>query len=144
MNHVYVEAIVVNEQSLLLTEDVLEGDRRLPGGYVDSSETSQDSLVRHVRESTGIDIEIQNLVCVYEHLIPEGGYGVTLLYKCDLKSSNRVEGAHWVHLSDVEDEWNDFIRIRQVFESVWDEHYASVVEEDDEHNRVFVHAKTGW
>ena len=63
---------------LLLRRNAPEaGSWSLPGGRVEFMEHLEDAVVRELREELGITVEVESLVCVVNHIVPD-------------------ENAHWV------------------------------------------------
>ena len=42
----------------------------LPGGRVEFMERVEDAMVRELREELGIDVELESLLCVTNHIVP--------------------------------------------------------------------------
>ncbi len=57
--HRVAQAVVVGEEGVLLTVRAELRGWELPGGVVDPGELSTETVVREVREETGIDVEIE-------------------------------------------------------------------------------------
>ena len=75
-----VGGIVLQEGKvlLLLRKNPPEaGSWSLPGGRVEFMERLEDAVVRELREELGITVEVESLVCVVNHIVPD-------------------ENAHWV------------------------------------------------
>lgn len=80
-----VVACVVDEaQRVLLTRRCIEpfcGQWVMPGGKIDHGEAILAALHREVREEVGIDVHVDGLIDVYEHLgVGEGGDHFVILY----------------------------------------------------------------
>jgi 8-oxo-dGTP diphosphatase len=82
-----VAAIVDEEGRVLLTRRRIPpflGMWVMPGGKVDLGEPILDALKREVHEEVGLEVEVQGLVDVFEHLTPgeENCHFVILYYRC--------------------------------------------------------------
>jgi len=79
-----VACIVDADQRVLLTRRCIEpfcGDWVMPGGKIDHGEAILAALHREVREEVGIDIQVEGLIDVYEHLgVGEQGDHFVILY----------------------------------------------------------------
>ena len=63
-----VDAIILIDDKLLLIQrgnDPFKGYYALPGGFVGYGERVEDAVEREVKEETGLDAEIQELIGVY-------------------------------------------------------------------------------
>ncbi|KYG33674.1 NUDIX domain-containing protein [Priestia endophytica] len=61
-----VSAVVLQDvKKILLQERFDNGKWSLPGGNVDPGETVEDAIKREVKEETGFDVEVKQLVGVY-------------------------------------------------------------------------------
>jgi 8-oxo-dGTP diphosphatase len=104
---VSTSVIVSDGSRLLVVLDPILGTPILPGGHLAWKETPEDAARREVREETGIDVEIDDLVAVLggEEWAGEGGV-VRVIYSGRavggvLRSSSEGE-ASWLPVSEFE------------------------------------------
>jgi len=111
-------AVVVDGDGRVLTMRRPSGGWCLPGGNADPGEGPEETVVREVREETGLDIDPVELVGAYE-LPPRSGYdphgAVTLVYRCDrtggdLELSHEGEALDWQRPDEVDDWFSDHER----------------------------------
>jgi len=70
---VATSAVVVNDAGhILLQRRTDSGNWACPGGAIDLGESLTDSVVREVKEKTGLDVEVSGLVGTYTARIPSG------------------------------------------------------------------------
>ena len=88
-NHtVGVGAIVRDGGQLLVIKDKFSAGYKLPGGYIDSSETIKDALKREVLEEAGIEVEFESIVNIGHFL--DDQFGVPSLYLvCTAKAKTK-------------------------------------------------------
>lgn len=102
-----VAVIVDDEQRVLLTKrniSPFNGLWVMPGGKIDLGEPILHALHREVREEVGLEVEVEDLIDVFEHLTPgDGNSHFIILYYlcrptvCDIKHNPfEVDEARWV------------------------------------------------
>lgn len=65
-------AIIVQAERILLvrrSNPPLQGEWSIPGGLVETGETTKEAIVREVREETGLEIEVVRLAEVFERIL---------------------------------------------------------------------------
>jgi 8-oxo-dGTP diphosphatase len=103
-----VACIIDNKERVLLTQRCIEpfcDQWVMPGGKIDHGESILDALHREVREEVGLEIQIDRLIDVYEHvgLGQKNDHYVILYYRAHPRSRNlkinpdEVTKAAWVH-----------------------------------------------
>lgn len=106
--------MILQGDSVVLVErgrEPLKGRWSLPGGVVEAGERVEDALRREVKEETGLDVEVIELIEVFERIQrdaegrPEYHY-VLLDYYCEprggrLQAASDVARAEWVRREDV-------------------------------------------
>ncbi len=109
-----VAAIIDDDERVLLTRRNIppfEGQWVMPGGKIDLGESILKALHREVMEEVGLEVEVQGLVDVFEHLTPGEGldHFVILYYRCRPVSCDishnpgEVAEARWVSREELAD-----------------------------------------
>lgn len=70
---VIARAIIVVNQKILLQRNVRRDEFALPGGHIEMGETLKESLVRELKEETGLDISVGKLAYVNENFFEQEG-----------------------------------------------------------------------
>ncbi|MBI2354170.1 MAG: NUDIX hydrolase [Deltaproteobacteria bacterium] len=107
-----VAVIVDGDERVLLTRRSIQPFQDMwvmPGGKIDLGEPIMEALKREVHEEVGLEIEVEGLIDVFEHLTPgEDNYHFVILYYrcrplfCDI-THNEAEVAEvaWVPRRDL-------------------------------------------
>ena len=71
-----VGALIVNDRrEVLLVRSVKWGDKyTVPGGHIELGERAEDAIVREVKEETGLDSAVQDLLIVQQAIYPKDYY----------------------------------------------------------------------
>lgn len=118
--------LVYNESSILVQEKVVTrhpGGLVFPGGHVEEGESLRDSIIREIKEETGLTISNPR-PCGYKDWIQEDGTRyIVLLYKTNQYSGEILasdEGrVFWLDRNDITDAnliWN-MRELLEIFES---------------------------
>ena len=78
-----VGVLVIDQDRALLTlrrRPPEVGHWSILGGRVELFETIESCAVREAREEAGIDVIIEGLLCVTDHILPEGAHWVSPAY----------------------------------------------------------------
>jgi mutator protein MutT len=105
-----VGAIVTHEGRLLMVRRAKDPGRGLwsvPGGHVENGEYLADALTREVKEETGLDVQVGELIGILElpaedHLIILD-YHAIVLGDREPRPGDDVDEARWVAFDDVTD-----------------------------------------
>lgn len=109
-----VAVIVDEEERVLLTRRSVPPFKDLwvmPGGKIDLGEPLLEALKREVREEVGIEVDVDDLIDVFEHVTPgEDNYHFVILYYLCRPLSCRI-----VHNRDEVDEaaWVPAARLKE-------------------------------
>ena len=100
---VFTNMCMITQEGRVLVQDRKNPDWpgvTFPGGHVEPNESFEESVVREVREETGLTIENPRLCGIKQFPLNEGGRYVVLFYRADtftgtIASSEEVE-VFWV------------------------------------------------
>ncbi len=91
-----VDGVVFREGKLLLIRrknEPFQGMHALPGGFVDYGERTEDAVVREVREETGLETSVKELVGVYSDPDRDPrGHTVSAIYLLEITGGELREG----------------------------------------------------
>ena len=85
-----VEAVIVQDDSLLFlrrNNNPVKGQLWFPGGRIRKGETFEETLIREVKEETGLQLIESKLVNVYSRIFNER-HDITIVYICKCKPDN--------------------------------------------------------
>lgn len=108
-----VAVIIDNDGRVLLTKrnvPPFQGEWVMPGGKIDLGEPIVAALKREVREEVGLEVEVGDLIDVFEHVTPgEDNYHFIIIYYrctplyCDVNhNKDEVAEARWVEPGELE------------------------------------------
>jgi 8-oxo-dGTP diphosphatase len=107
-----VAVIVDEEERVLLTKRNVPPFKNLwvmPGGKIDLGEPMLDALKREVREEVGIEVDVDDLIDVFEHVTPgEDRYHFVIIYylcrplSCRIvQNEDEVSEVAWVRFDNL-------------------------------------------
>ncbi len=110
-----VGAVIIDDKQVLLVRRAnppLQGEWSIPGGLVETGETTRDAIIREVLEETGLRIEVAALVEVFERILRDSQsrvqyHYVLLDYRCRVLSGQAQAGSdvsevRWATLDELE------------------------------------------
>jgi len=109
-----VGAVIVKNDQILVVRRVnppLQGQWSIPGGLVDTGETTKEAVIREIREETSLNIEPVELVEVFERILRDADsrvqyHFVVIDYLCRLVSGQPHAGTdvseiRWARFEDL-------------------------------------------
>jgi len=114
---VAVDGIVENDNNeVLLVKQRDRGVWTIPGGQVEVGENLIDALIREIKEESGIDVEVDKLICVSSNICTYEGYGgygmvptkVMFGFTCthkggELRTSDETSETCWIQKNKILD-----------------------------------------
>ena len=110
-----VGAIIVRDERVLLVRRAhppLQGEWSIPGGLVETGETTQEAVIREVREETGLEIQVAKLAKVFERILRDQDsrvqyHFVLIDYLCrpisgEAKAGSDVTEVCWATLDELD------------------------------------------
>ena len=109
-----VGAVIVQDGRVLLVQrgrDPMKGQWTLPGGVLEVGESLVEGVIREVREETGLDVEVLELVELLDRIHREDGrvrfHYVIADYLCrvtggELHAASDADAVRWIERA----EWN--------------------------------------
>jgi mutator protein MutT len=110
-----VGAVIICDGKILLEKrknDPGRGKWSIPGGLVELGESVEETVVREVKEETGLDVEKPEHVDVVDNIVKDSDGGIKYHFVIidyfvklkggTLKAESDAEDLRWVKLSDVE------------------------------------------
>jgi 8-oxo-dGTP diphosphatase len=108
--------VVADERALIIRRgsEPLKGEWSIPGGMLEVGETLAAGVARELREETGLQVKVLDLIEVFERIFPGVGAGsrpryhfVILDYLCEptggeLKAGSDVTDVAWVREEELE------------------------------------------
>ena len=106
--------MVYDGNKVLVQEKILRGDRKknrskgiiFPGGHVEPGESFTESVIREVREETGLTIKAPRLCGLKQFPLDGGGRYIVFLYRADRFSGELVSSEEgrvfWMKRSELE------------------------------------------
>ncbi len=105
-----VDGVIMKNKMILLIKrgnEPFQGQWALPGGFVEYGETTEEAVIREVREETGIKGSIQKILGVYSD--PERdprGHTISIVYLLSIargtpRAGSDAEDIHFFDLNDL-------------------------------------------
>jgi len=108
------DGVILNKGKVLLIKRKIKpfkGFWTIPGGHIDFGETSRESVIREIKEETNIDVEVVNLIKIYDNPKRDPwGHIISIAYLCEPVNTNslfieneEVESLYWCDINKLPD-----------------------------------------
>jgi ADP-ribose pyrophosphatase YjhB (NUDIX family) len=92
-----IRALILSpDKKVLLVKESMDGKWSLPGGWADVGYSAKETIIKEIKEETGLDAEVKYLLAVFDkhkHLHPpEPHYVFKLLFYCEAISTELQKG----------------------------------------------------
>ena len=126
--NVRVTGVLIENNSLLLLEQNTESDRKwsLPGGKVELNETLEQALVREMKEETGLDVSVGDLLYVCDNIL-EDKHIIHITFLC--KKIGGIMGAT-PNLDTQKINSIEFVSINKLLEKGISEKFIGIIKDD--------------
>lgn len=88
--------ILSTDKKILLVKESMDGKWSLPGGWADVGYSAKETIKKEIKEETGLDAEIKNLLAVFDKHKhphpPEPHYVFKLVFYCEAVSAQLKTG----------------------------------------------------
>ncbi|HLL61307.1 MAG TPA: NUDIX hydrolase [Candidatus Nitrosocosmicus sp.] len=105
-----IDAIIIQDNKIVLIKRGLKpakGQWALPGGHVEWDETVEDTVIKEVKEETGLDITSMNLFNVYSKPDRDPKQKITIVYAVKtsgvLHAGDDADSCKWFDINDLPD-----------------------------------------
>ena len=123
---VVTNAIITHRGKILLGKKEekeghpISGEWHFPGGHIDQGEEPEEAVVREVKEETGLDVEVHQLVDVTSGTHSDNDVPLQIIFHCeaendDAEPKDDLTDVKWVEASDTKEELDD--EYGQIFEA---------------------------
>ena len=118
--------MIYDDKGNVLVQNRLDskwGGITFPGGHIEKNESFVESVIREVKEETGLDIKFPRICGTKQWLQEDGSRYIVLFYKTNVFSGTLKSSAEgdvfWVKMDEVKDLRlaNDFAEMFDVFVS---------------------------
>ncbi len=98
-------AVIVKDEQLVIVQEAkgyIRGKWNIPAGHLENDENLINGAIREAKEETGLDIEIDGLIGVYQHESNLGNNIVAFYFKATPKNikldhdANEILDSQWI------------------------------------------------